>query len=118
MYETFLGSMPHIFFQCTEDEKVPELNETQIIEQVGESIGADIERIPPDKVENRPLLIYRCEYARSIEHVVLHIPTCFVPLNTFIEKKLWVDYFLYVIYDHFQLDSHALLYNLVYSINW
>ena len=30
-------------FEVTEDEKVPELNETQISERVGESIGADIE---------------------------------------------------------------------------
>ena len=67
------------------------------------------QRTPPDKVENRPLLIYRSGYARSIEHVVLHIPTCFVSLNTLTEKKSWVDYFLYVIYGHFQLDSHALL---------
>ena len=69
----------------------------------------EMQRTPPDKVENRPLLIYRSEYARRIEHVVLHISTCFVSLNTLIEKKLWVDYFLYVIYGHFQLDSHALL---------
>ena len=30
-------------FEVTEDEKVSELNETQISEQVGESIGGDIE---------------------------------------------------------------------------
>ena len=68
-----------------------------------------MKRTPPDKVENRPLLIYRSEYARRIEHVVLHIPTCFVSQNTLIEKKFRVDYLLYVIYGHFQLDSHALL---------